>query len=85
LNAMDYGDIDDAVYKTFSYTNMGSLAYVGNAAIFDFGGMNFAGGLAAVYLWRAVYFSQSVSLRTRILLAMDWTKRALFGRDLMNF
>jgi NADH dehydrogenase len=59
---------------------MGSLAYVGNAAIFDFGGMNFAGGVAAVYLWRAVYFSQSVSLRTRILLAMDWTKRALFGR-----
>jgi NADH dehydrogenase len=80
LNRLDYGDIDDAVYKTFSYTNMGSLAYVGNAAIFDFGGMNFAGGLVAVYLWRAVYFSQSVSLRTRILLAMDWTKRALFGR-----
>ncbi|KAI5252748.1 NADH-ubiquinone oxidoreductase subunit [Aureobasidium subglaciale] len=80
LNRLDYGDIDDAVYKAFSYTNMGSLAYVGNAAIFDFGGMNFAGGLVAVYLWRAVYFSQSVSLRTRILLAMDWTKRALFGR-----
>ncbi|THY81520.1 NADH-ubiquinone oxidoreductase subunit [Aureobasidium pullulans] len=80
LNRLDYGDIDDAVYKAFSYTNMGSLAYVGNAAIFDFGGLNFAGGLVAVYLWRAVYFSQSVSLRTRILLAMDWTKRALFGR-----
>jgi hypothetical protein len=27
-----------------------------------------------------VYFAQSVSLRTRCLLAMDWSKRALFGR-----
>lgn len=42
--------------------------------------MNFAGGLIAVYLWRSIYFAQSVSLRTRMLLAMDWAKRALFGR-----
>lgn len=85
MNELDYGDIDDAVYKPFEYHHMGSLAYIGNAAIFDFNGLNFGGGLLAVYLWRSVYFAQSVSLRTRILLAMDWTKRALFGRDLMNF
>jgi NADH dehydrogenase len=60
---------------------MGSLAYIGNAAIFDFGGgLNFGGGLLAVYLWRSIYFAQSVSLRTRMLLAVDWSKRALFGR-----
>lgn len=80
LNEMDYGDIDEAVYKAFEYRHMGSLAYVGNAAVFDFNGLNLSGGLLAVYLWRSVYFAQSVSLRTRILLAMDWTKRALFGR-----
>jgi NADH dehydrogenase len=80
MNSLEYGDIDDAIYKAFSYRNMGSLAYIGNAAIFDLNGLSFGGGLLAVYLWRAVYFSQSVSLRTRILLAMDWTKRALFGR-----
>ncbi|KAL1311803.1 hypothetical protein AAFC00_001883 [Neodothiora populina] len=85
LNQIDYGDIDEAVYKAFEYRHMGSLAYIGNAAIFDFNGLSFGGGLVAVYLWRSVYFAQSVSLRTRILLAMDWTKRALFGRDLMNF
>lgn len=85
LNEVEYGDIDDAVYKPFSYRHMGSLAYIGNAAVFDFGGLNFGGGLLAVYLWRGVYFAQSVSLRTRVLLAMDWTKRALFGRDMMNF
>jgi NADH dehydrogenase len=80
LNNMDYGDIDDAVYKAFEYKHLGSLAYVGNAAIFDINGYGLSGGLLAVYLWRGVYFAQSVSLRTRCLLAMDWSKRALFGR-----
>jgi NADH dehydrogenase len=80
LNDMDYGDIDDAVYKAFEYKHLGSLAYIGNAAIFDWNGYGLSGGLLAVYLWRSVYFAQSVSLRTRVLLAMDWTKRALFGR-----
>ncbi|EMC91698.1 hypothetical protein BAUCODRAFT_126697 [Baudoinia panamericana UAMH 10762] len=85
INEISDGDIDEAVYKAFEYKHMGSLAYIGNAAIFDFGGMNFGGGLLAVYLWRSVYFTQSVSLRTRMLLAMDWGKRALFGRDMMNY
>jgi len=85
INEMDYGDLDEAVYKAFEYKHLGSLAYIGNAAVFDINGLSFSGGLLAVYLWRSVYFAQSVSLRTRILLAMDWSKRALFGRDLMNF
>jgi NADH dehydrogenase len=83
-NEIDYGDLDEAVYKAFKYKHLGSLAYVGNAAIFDFpGGLNFGGGLLAVYLWRSIYFSQSVSFRTRCLLAMDWTKRAMFGRGMI--
>ncbi|KAF2723933.1 hypothetical protein K431DRAFT_282630 [Polychaeton citri CBS 116435] len=85
VNQITDGDIDEAVYKAFEYHHMGSLAYIGNAAVFDFGGMNFGGGLLAVYLWRSVYFAQSVSLRTRILLAMDWGKRTFFGRDMMNY
>ncbi|KAF2750488.1 hypothetical protein M011DRAFT_244127 [Sporormia fimetaria CBS 119925] len=85
LNQMDYGDLDEVAYKPFNYKHLGSLAYVGNAAIFDIGGVGFSGGLLAVYLWRSVYFAQGVSFRTRCLLAMDWSKRALFGRDLMNF
>ncbi|KAH7192707.1 uncharacterized protein B0J16DRAFT_394694 [Fusarium flagelliforme] len=80
------GDVDAAVYKAFEYKHLGSLAYVGNSAIFDLGeGRSIAGGLWAVYAWRSVYFAQSVSLRTRLLMAMDWTKRGLFGRDLMSF
>lgn len=82
-NEVDYGDLDDAVYKPFEYRFLGSLAYIGNSAVFDFGnGLSFSGGLLAVYVWRSIYFAQSVSLRTRILLAMDWSKRALFGRGI---
>ena len=80
-NNITHGDLDEAVYKAFDYRHMGSLAYIGNAAVFDFGdGLGFSGGLLAVYLWRSIYFAQSVSFRTRVLLAMDWFKRALFGR-----
>lgn len=84
LNQVDYGDLDDAVYKPFEYKHLGSLAYIGNAAIFDINGWGLSGGLLAVYLWRSVYFAQSVSFRTRCLLAMDWSKRALFGRGERN-
>ncbi|CAG7995247.1 unnamed protein product [Penicillium olsonii] len=84
-NEIDYGDLDEAVYKAFKYRHLGSLAYISNAAIFDFGGMSFSGGVIAMYLWRSIYFAESVSFRTRCMLAMDWAKRAVFGRDLMSF
>ena len=82
-NDIDHGDLDEAVYKAFRYKHLGSLAYISNAAIFDFGGLSFSGGLLAMYLWRSVYFTQSVSFRTRIMLAMDWAKRACFGRGML--
>ncbi|KAK9466943.1 hypothetical protein V1512DRAFT_207541 [Lipomyces arxii] len=75
-------DIDDLVYHPFEYHHLGSLAYVGNAAVFDFNGYSFVGGLVAMYLWRSVYFAQGVSFRTRALLCMDWLTRGLFGRDM---
>ncbi|KAI5293271.1 hypothetical protein KEM52_005691 [Ascosphaera acerosa] len=76
-----FNSIDDAsIYPAFRYRYLGSLAYVGNAAIFDFPGRHMAGGLLAVYLWRSIYFAQTVSFRTRVLLAMDWANRAMFGR-----
>ncbi|KAJ5884607.1 hypothetical protein N7504_012179 [Penicillium tannophilum] len=84
-NQVDYGDLDEAVYRAFKYKHLGSLAYISNAAIFDFGGLSFSGGVITMYLWRSIYFAQSVSFRTRCMLAMDWAKRALFGRDLMSF
>lgn len=80
-NEVIQGDLDEAVYKAFEYHHLGSLAYVGNSAVFDRGGgWNFTGGLWSVYAWRSVYFAQSVSFRTRFLMMMDWAKRGLFGR-----
>ncbi|SPO03208.1 probable NADH dehydrogenase (ubiquinone), 64 kD subunit, mitochondrial [Cephalotrichum gorgonifer] len=85
-NEIHDGDLDAAVYKAFEYRHLGSLAYVGNSAVFDLGeGYNFVGGLWAVYAWRSVYFAQNVSMRTRVLMAMDWAKRGLFGRELINY
>lgn len=77
---------DYDVYKPYTYRHMGSLAYIGNSAVFDIGGgWSFAGGLVAMYLWRGVYWSEQVSLRTRALLMIDWVKRSLGGRDLSRF
>lgn len=53
--------------------------------MFDFNGYNLAGGLAAMYLWRSIYWSEGVSMRTRLLLMVDWIKRGIWGRDLSKF
>ncbi|KAI0203986.1 pyridine nucleotide-disulfide oxidoreductase-domain-containing protein [Astrocystis sublimbata] len=80
------GDVDGACYKAFEYHHLGSLAYIGNSAVFDLGqGWGFTGGVWAVYAWRSAYFAQSVGLRTKFLMMMDWLKRGLFGRDLVSF
>lgn len=80
--ALAHEDVDDLVSRRFAYRHLGSLAYIPNAAVFDFNGHSFFGGIVAMYLWRGIYFAQSVSLRTRAMMFMDWLKRGLFGRDL---
>ncbi|KAF5373596.1 hypothetical protein D9758_000773 [Tetrapyrgos nigripes] len=74
--------LDEVVSKPFKYFHLGSLAYIGNAAVFDLGKFSFMGGLAAMYAWRSVYWSESVSMRTRALLMIDWVVRGIWGRDL---
>lgn len=81
-NEVQFGDVDDACFHGFQYHHLGSLAYIGNAAVFDVGAHPVVGGLIAMYAWRSVYFSEQVSVRTRILLMMDWARRAIWGRDL---
>ena len=74
--AMDEGV--EAVAAPFRYYHLGSLAYIGNAAVFDLGRFSFMGGLAAMYAWRSVYWSEQVSYRTRALLMFDWIIRSVF-------
>ncbi|KAF8809117.1 nucleotide-binding domain-containing protein [Phlegmacium glaucopus] len=73
---------DEAVSQPFKYLHLGSLAYIGNAAVFDFGQYSFMGGLIAMYAWRSIYWNEQVSARTRALLMIDWIVRGIWGRDL---
>ncbi|WRT68582.1 uncharacterized protein IL334_005560 [Kwoniella shivajii] len=76
---------DEAYYHPFEYFHLGSLAYIGNSAVFDYEGFSLAGGLLAMYAWRSIYWSEQTSMRTRMLLMLDWVKRGIFGRDLSKF
>ena len=66
---------DEAISQPFKYLHLGSLAYIGNAAVFDFGQYSFMGGLIAMYAWRSIYWNEQVSARTRALLMIDWIVR----------
>ncbi|KAJ1647654.1 hypothetical protein LPJ64_000959 [Coemansia asiatica] len=87
LVAVERSKAEEVAVQPFTYHHKGTLAYLGRAAAADFGeGRAYRGSnLAAKYLWRSVYWSQQVSLRTRVLLMMDWFKELLFGRDLSKF
>jgi NADH:ubiquinone reductase (non-electrogenic) len=71
--------------RPFHYSHQGSLAYIGSdKAIADLPifNSNFASGGVATYLfWRSAYLSTLFSLRNRTLVATDWLKCKLFGRD----
>ncbi|KAJ3160676.1 hypothetical protein HDU86_000435 [Geranomyces michiganensis] len=72
--------------RAFSYKHLGSFSYVGgDSAVIDLGGAKTAGGFGAFLLWRGAYLAKQVSLRTRVLLAIDWTKSMMFGRDITRF
>ncbi|KAI0051596.1 NADH dehydrogenase [Auriscalpium vulgare] len=72
--------------RPFHYSHQGSLAYIGSEkAIADLVVFNqkFAtGGVATFLFWRSAYLSTLFSLRNRVLVANDWLKVKLFGRDL---
>lgn len=82
LEANDLKDLDEAISGPFRYRHLGSLAYIGNAAVFDLGNLSFMGGLAAMYAWRSVYWNEQVTARTRAMLMIDWIIRGVWGRDL---
>ncbi|EKM55109.1 uncharacterized protein PHACADRAFT_183946 [Phanerochaete carnosa HHB-10118-sp] len=81
-NDLTTNEGDEFVSGPFRYRHLGSLAYIGNAAVFDLGKYSFMGGLVAMYAWRSVYWSEQVSYRTRALLMIDWIVRGIWGRDL---
>ena len=85
LEANSVKDLDEAVSGPFRYRHLGNLAYIGNAAVFDWGKLSVMGGLAAMYAWRSVYWSEQVSARTRALFMIDWIIRYVRSDAVMDF
>ena len=81
--------------ESFRYKHMGSLAYVGgDSAVLDFTGskpfldlfnLKPLSGRGAAYLWRSFYFTEMFTGRTKILLAFDWVRTHLYGRDISRY
>ncbi|KAF7369064.1 Mitochondrial external NADH dehydrogenase [Mycena venus] len=71
--------------RPFTYSHQGTLAYIGSdKAIADLPFLNgsFAsGGFLTFYFWRSAYLSTLFSLRNRTLVATDWVRTKVFGRD----
>ncbi|RDW76605.1 alternative NADH-dehydrogenase [Aspergillus mulundensis] len=69
----------------FQYSHQGSMAYIGKErAVADISWLsgNIASGGTMTYLfWRSAYLSMCFSTRNRVLVALDWIKARLFGRD----
>lgn len=74
-----------AIDEKFQYTHHGALAYIGaEKAVADlsFLGIKFSlGGTGTYFFWRGAYLSYCLSLRNRLLVALDWIKVKVFGRD----
>jgi NADH dehydrogenase FAD-containing subunit len=76
----------DGFAKGFTFLNLGILAYLGDskalAQISLDDNVIKGTGAAGFALWRSVYLSKQVSWRNRVLVAIDWAKIRLFGRDM---
>lgn len=70
----------------FSYSHSGMFAKIGATdAVAELPGMGTQSGFMTWWLWGAVYLTKQYSLRNRVLVAMDWCKVQLFGRDVSRF
>jgi len=82
----------DGFKPAFEYFHLGSMASTGGGtAVVDVSclvddpllpGQGKVKGLAALAMWRGVYWSKTVSWRSKTLMLTDWAKAKVFGRDL---
>jgi NADH dehydrogenase FAD-containing subunit len=66
--------MDEAVADPFKYRHLGSLAYIGNAAVFDFGKFSFMGGLVSTVFvtllfvdWLNAFSGRNVRMEEHLL------------------
>ncbi|KAG7368200.1 FAD-dependent pyridine nucleotide-disulfide oxidoreductase [Nitzschia inconspicua] len=71
----------------FTFLNLGYLAYVGGGEALnqvklgDVPLFNYSGKVAFA-LWRTVYLAKQAATRNQALIAFDWLRTELFGRDI---
>eukprot|EP00834_Sanchytrium_tribonematis_P003576 NODE_142_length_15935_cov_1.439126.p6 type:complete len:418 gc:universal NODE_142_length_15935_cov_1.439126:6338-7591(+) len=69
--------------QPFKYRHFMSMAYIGSwKSVIDKPGVGYLHGTLAWLLWRSAYFTQTVSLRNKILIPVYWFTSWLFGRDI---
>ncbi|KND00486.1 uncharacterized protein SPPG_04802 [Spizellomyces punctatus DAOM BR117] len=82
----DLRPVVEQTLPPFYYKHLGNFSYIGEkTAVIDLGEGRTGGGFGVFLLWRGAYLARQVSMRTRVLLAFDWIKSKLFGRDVSRF
>jgi NADH dehydrogenase FAD-containing subunit len=72
--------------STFTYKDLGTLAYIGNwDALFQGGKGGRLQGYLAWIIWRGAYITKTVSWRNKILVPVYWCVNWIFGRDISRF
>ncbi|KAJ2680957.1 NADH:ubiquinone oxidoreductase [Coemansia spiralis] len=76
----------DQKFKPFVYSSNGSLAYIGGekaiAELPLFNKQITAGGPLTSLFWKSYCLWELFSIRSSLSVAMDWVKRAIFGRTI---
>jgi NADH:ubiquinone reductase (non-electrogenic) len=72
--------------KPFKYIHLGALAYLGAEkaiAHITYGARSLysGGGIITFWIWKALYVSMILSVRSRFKVIADWLKISFFGRD----
>ncbi|GIL56627.1 hypothetical protein Vafri_11967 [Volvox africanus] len=79
-------DLDKAVaenVKPFRYFHKGSAAYVGSdKAVFDLPRIGPLTGTGAGFVWKSYETLSQFSFRNQCLVAADWLRTKIFGRDI---
>jgi len=74
--------------KPFQFLNLGILAYTGDKkalAQVELSGTKFEfAGFIGWLSWRSVYLAKQVSKRNMAMVAFDWAKTSVFGRDISS-
>lgn len=69
--------------EPWEYTNRGMMSYVGAArAVLQSPQLGVMKGMPVFSLWRGAYASKLMTMRSRVLVVVDWLKEIVFGRDI---